>query len=62
MRKKVNPREKTNEGERSNLPDKEFKAMVIKCSLNWGEQGRNTVRNSTIRQKIKEISKQNTQS
>lgn len=36
----------------SNLLDKEFKAMVIKCSLNWGGQGRNTVRNSTMRQKI----------
>lgn len=42
----------TNEMEISNLPDKEFKAMVIKCSLNLGEQGRNTVKNSTVRQKI----------
>ena len=45
-------KKKTNEMEISNLRNKEFKEMVIKCSLNLGEQGRNTVRNSTMREKI----------
>ena len=41
-----------NKMEISNVSDKELKEMVIKSLLNSGEEWKNTVRISTMRQKI----------
>ena len=40
---------KNNEMENSDLPDKQFKVMVIRIFRNSGEEWMNTVRTSTMR-------------
>ena len=45
-------RGKSNEMEISNLPDKQFKVMVIRIFRNSGEEWMNTVRTPTMRWKI----------
>ena len=45
-------RGKSNEMEISNLPDKQFKVMVIRIFRNSGEEWMNTVRTSTMRWKM----------
>ena len=45
-------RGKSNEMEISNLPDKQFKVMVIRIFRNSGEKWMNTVRTSTMRWKM----------
>lgn len=53
-----------NEIQRSNLPVKEFKALVIKkkCLPNWGAEWMNTVKASKKTYKIQQSTKQNSQS
>ena len=51
--KTLEEKKKTNEMEISNLPDKEFKAMVIECSLNLGEQGRHSEKFHNERENIR---------